>query len=904
MCAQPIQLRLEETMPVPRDAAALAALSRLLTHGHHDDPNELLEYPDTTIEPPDGWLWQQHTPQPGLLDPTSYQLADSTVDAHDLHASPVAALADGGNKPFTAAQNEYCRRSLDVTMKGGTTSAVIYPLALCELARHFRFRNLGGASAGAIAAALGASAELGRVRATAGRQRTDVLGEHQVAQGRLRQGFAGLADVIAWVTQPDAPDAAEEYRLVQLFKPTQAGLPLFRVIAAVMRQQFVRGALLLLLSLNTASRIVTLAAFALAPLGLAAVAPWSPTRWVPTSAWWPYPYYWPAAVLLWLAFGWLIPLAALIATRPRSTTAAPAGFEEPLPVPDPPAKPRAWFGTAIVAGAAAVAWFATALYTMGWAGLLITVVFLIAEVVLVLLGFALGIMRVSATAKQHRYGLIGGSGLATDDDTLRGRLTALIDGASQVLPRRTVEPNLTDWLTQAMADLAGLPAHEVVRFGHLWTGADYVPGDPDGAARQAAKDSRQRCINLELMSTELIRKAPYRFPLPAAASDDERLWFDPGDLDGVLPRRVIDAMTLNEQPQQVTSLTTGAPITLYRFPQPWDLPVVFATRASLALPALFQSLRLYELRQGAMRVRTEFGARIARNGTDLRFPISRAGEARVAQELWLTDGGVTSNFPIHMFDSPLPLWPTVGIDLGDYPAGAGHQDVYLLGDAQAAKHLAAPLKQAMSSFLGAILGTSLQWRDNAQLQMPAFQARIAVVRQRTYEGGNNLFMTRQDVASLAIRGVVAGMRLRRRFASDAQWQRQQWLRLRVAGQNIVDVAQRLQTSLREQTYAELVPNQLTGHEWARLDALEASVAGQADPNPPSGPPDAPEAPLDWYAPSGPRTEIGLDEHGRPVGFFANLTTLVSSSRYLNADPDVLTDGVPLPLAELRQVPRS
>ena len=114
-----------------------------------DDPNAWAAVADTTIEPPDGWLWQQHTPQPGLLDPTSYQLADSTVDAHDLHASPVAALADGGNKPFTAAQNEYCRRSLDVTMKGGTTSAVIYPLALCELARHFRFRNLGGASAGA-----------------------------------------------------------------------------------------------------------------------------------------------------------------------------------------------------------------------------------------------------------------------------------------------------------------------------------------------------------------------------------------------------------------------------------------------------------------------------------------------------------------------------------------------------------------------------------------------------------------------------------------------------------------------------------------------------------------------------------------------------------------------------------
>lgn len=891
-------------MPVPRNAAALATLSKLLHQGHHDDPSELLEYPDTTIEPPEGWLWQQPTPQPGLLDPASYGLADATADVHDLHAAPAVAFADGGNRPFTATQNEYCRRSLDVTMKGGTTSAVIYPLALCELARHFRFRNLGGASAGAIAAALGASAELGRVRAASGQVRTDVLGEQQVAQGRLRQGFAGLADVIAWVAQPDAPAAAEEYRLVQLFKPTRAGLPFFRVIAAAMRQQFVRGALLLLLSLNTVSRVVTLAAFLLAPLGLAAVAPWARTRWVPSADWWPYPYYWPAAVLLWLAFGWLIPLAALIATRPKPAPASPAGFEEPLHMPDPPAKPRAWFGTAFLAGAAAIGWFALALYTMGWAGLLITVVFLIAEIVFVLLGFVLGIVGISATAKQHRYGLIGGSGLATDDDTLRGRLTRLVDRASQVLPRRTVEPNLTDWLTQAMADLAGLKADEVLRFGHLWVGGDYVPGDPDGTGQRAAGDSRQRSINLELMSTELIRKAPYRFPLPAATSDDDRLYFDPDDLQGVLPRRVIEAMTLNEQPLRVTSLASGTTVTLYRFPQPWDLPVVFATRASLALPALFQSLRLYELRQGAVPVRTEFGARIASNGVDLRFPVSRAGEARVAQELWLTDGGVTSNFPIHLFDSPLPLWPTVGIDLGDYPAGAAHQDVYLLGDAQAAKHLAAPLKQAMSNFLGAILGTSLQWRDNAQLQMPAFQARIAVVRQRSYEGGNNLFMTRHDVASLAIRGVVAGMRLRRRFASDAQWQRQQWLRLRVAGQNIVDVAQRLQTSLREQTYGHLVPEQLTGQEWAELDALEASVAGQADPNPPAGPVGAADPPLEWYVPSGPRTEIGLDDHGRPVGFFANLTTLVSSSRYLNADPAVLKDGVPLPLAELRQVPRS
>jgi len=50
----------------------------------------------------------------------------------------------------------------DVIMKGGITSGVVYPLAVCELAQKYRFRNIGGTSAGAIAAALTAAAELGR----------------------------------------------------------------------------------------------------------------------------------------------------------------------------------------------------------------------------------------------------------------------------------------------------------------------------------------------------------------------------------------------------------------------------------------------------------------------------------------------------------------------------------------------------------------------------------------------------------------------------------------------------------------------------------------------------------------------------------------------------------------------
>jgi len=53
---------------------------------------------------------------------------------------------------------KYC----DMVMKGGITSGVVYPTAVCELAGQYQFKNIGGASAGAIAAAAAAAAEYGR----------------------------------------------------------------------------------------------------------------------------------------------------------------------------------------------------------------------------------------------------------------------------------------------------------------------------------------------------------------------------------------------------------------------------------------------------------------------------------------------------------------------------------------------------------------------------------------------------------------------------------------------------------------------------------------------------------------------------------------------------------------------
>jgi hypothetical protein len=95
----------------------------------------------------------------------------------------------------------------DVVMKGGITSGVIYPGAVCELATTYRLRSVGGASAGAIAAAAAAAAEYGR------------------ASG----GFDKLARLPHDIT---APSAAGGSTLLRLFQPGRATAGLFAVVTS------------------------------------------------------------------------------------------------------------------------------------------------------------------------------------------------------------------------------------------------------------------------------------------------------------------------------------------------------------------------------------------------------------------------------------------------------------------------------------------------------------------------------------------------------------------------------------------------------------------------------------------------------------------------------------------------
>ena len=67
-----------------------------------------------------------------------------------------------GPLPLAADDQPPPGRYCDLVMKGGVTDGVVYPWAILELARQYRFQSIGGTSVGAVAAALTAASEYSR----------------------------------------------------------------------------------------------------------------------------------------------------------------------------------------------------------------------------------------------------------------------------------------------------------------------------------------------------------------------------------------------------------------------------------------------------------------------------------------------------------------------------------------------------------------------------------------------------------------------------------------------------------------------------------------------------------------------------------------------------------------------
>jgi hypothetical protein len=870
----------EVTMAVASRGAALSAFRELIDR----DPVEartILRRPylPSGLEPSD---------DPVRMDPSTLIGGYGNEARYRLGAADpetVRAIADRPSEVLSGRPSitsdtvaAYARASLDLTMEGGTTSGVVYPLAVCELATDFRFRNVGGASAGAIAAALTAAAELGRssqVLASGGLAHD--VGEHQESSAttmngnHIRRGFTGMTDIIGWLTQTRPGDSeTDEYRLAQLFRPGRATAAIFRVAIAVMRGQSWPLPLLALFAFGWVPRLFTLALISGAVV-LTGYMEWRFTgepRTVPEMI--------GLGVLGMLAFVATLVGVALVLQGirsglrkpPEKDGETPGWLEELRRYTSAYATPRSMtvrqmvIGVALIIPVVLLGVFRPALYASA-----VLVGFAASSVIAV--GLSSSILAYIGRLRSRAFGFVPG--------TTPQRQRNLLDVMAGV-PKPTVEKSLMPWLNDCLNSLAGLPDGQVMRFGHLWSGLDYhqrrlSPTSDDLAewGRMSQQPDR-RLVNLELMTTDLTRQRPFRFPLDATTDDDpEQLWVCVDQLregeSQIFPESILKALSDTEF-QEVHD-RHGVVRKLNKLPQPWDLPVIFAVRISMSLPALFQAVRLYRIRRPAP-IQDDFGRTLVDHGQALTL----LGPLDSAQELWFSDGGITSNFPVHFFDSALPRWPTVSLNLGVHPHEAPHQDIWLPQDWD---DLNIPVKTLGGSGFGfgkAIFNTAMSWRDSLQSALPGYRNRIAQVRTSPGEGGTNLFMPREIIASMALRGAFAGARLRTRFRDEDQWNRFRWLRLRTAMSNMEDL--RATTDERRGFYRDA----FSGESWLDTQAADFS--------------DKPASTtISWYQP-------------RP-GFWPKaarlLNTFADAYRPADDEQNVMTSGAPMPEPVIRQVPR-
>lgn len=748
------------------------------------------------------------------------------------------------------------RSSLDLTMQGGVTSGVVYPLAVCELATQFRFRSVGGSSAGAIAAALTAAAEMGRSQ-----EMLNVAEARAVEPDRFRRGFVGMSDVVDWLTQLHAGDtSADQYRLAKLFRPNGHSYSLFLALATGLKRRWWAFPIVLIVGLGPVATVgtvlIALISFVLmARLGaglagnnsfgfgsvlldglcslvfvagtLTAVSSTGQlrrrlTRWLDNRRRASEP-------------SWLTKLRGVASTtKPEE--------------PDPGWLLLGLLGMVIgFIGLAARSGQLPAAVIVGLASL---------PIYLLLCGGTFWVIL--NNAREQQYGMVSGASGRPHRDWL--------DDLAGV-PEGENDQAITPWLSGTLSALAGLPPDEVLRFGHLWDAGAYAErgSDTDDSAwRERLDDSARRSITLEVITTDLTRRRPIRFPL-SGPDATEQLYFCPAELTEVFDHDVREAMLVEEGVPIADS--SGKVRVLHKLPDPWDLPVVVAVRMSMSFPVLFTAVPLYRLRR-RRRVQDDLGRDILRDGAPLTW-LGQAddGEDVMAEQLWFSDGGITSNFPVHLFDQPLPRWPTVSLGLGAHPVYNPVADVSLPQDWETETDADEPLSRSLLALLTGVFRTAQTWRDRSQTQMPGFRARVAQVRTHRGEGGTNLFMDRDQIASLALRGALAGSRLRCRYSDSGHWDRYRWLRLRTAMSSLGRLRDKTVRSRESYTDA------LSGREWLTEQAEQYPYPG-----------------VDWYSP--------ID------GFWPMSNWLLDSMTPEDAEATLraLRDNTPLPEPTLRQVP--
>lgn len=322
------------------------------------------------------------------------------------------------------------------------------------------------------------------------------------------------------------------------------------------------------------------------------------------------------------------------------------------------------------------------------------------------------------------------------------------------------QPALTEWLHGLVQRIAGLPPEQPLTFGHL--------------------QASQPPIELAFMSTGISEFRAHRLP-----HDGEDLLFRVSDMQRLFPPAIVQAMCAASRPIAESSKATievlreadpgidnDADRDLYFLPAADTLPVVFCARMSLSFPVLLQAVPLYRLRY------------VESDG------LSKG--VYTVRRVWFSDGGLTSNFPIHFFDSLLPTRPTFGIALdSSLAAGAPPEARIRLpkNNMQGRTTSYVNIEREDGSlspgaFLGALLRTIRISREEALKHTPGFRDRIVQIMHTKDEGGLNLNMPPESITAMSESGRVAADQVIERFLnadpSENGWLNHRWVRMRSA----------------------------------------------------------------------------------------------------------------------------
>lgn len=344
------------------------------------------------------------------------------------------------------------------------------------------------------------------------------------------------------------------------------------------------------------------------------------------------------------------------------------------------------------------------------------------------------------------------------------------DAGAAKLPCGDVREPLTLWLSRLLNECAGKEADgPPLTFGELWDGTK----DERSAPPKWLQDVGLKVwhyIDLQMISTNVTHGRPYRFPYK---DSDQQLYFKEDELKDWFPPNVIKHMV-----EKAGEPSQGK----YPLPEPEHLPVVFATRLSLSFPFLLSAVPLY--------------------AKDFENPNA---ETLKIEKCWFSDGGICSNFPIHFFDAPLPMWPTFGIaleseltrywpikqDLNTNPTVSKDDLSRFLfppknkdgrGDSWARFDEAPDGGKKLFGFTSGLLDAARNWRDRMLTRAPGVRDRVVRVYLKDTEGGLNLNMEKNLIKGLSSVGEVAADMLSERFSPSSKdpmnLDNHRWVRLR------------------------------------------------------------------------------------------------------------------------------